>query len=126
VCLCRYETIIKIEAHHEHKKTHDFCFNKKGSFDKESLGALRAKIPTRLKQVKTDIIKQKTIIGQASSSPIRLASPQQLLMGTKKLWSKFESFKIYVAFFAPYLDHWCFQISRTFHRYCISDLSLQA
>ena len=96
-------------------RKHMIFFNKKGSFDKESLGVLWAKIPIGLKQFKTDMIKQKTIIGQASSSPIRLASPQQLLMGTKKLWSKFESFKIYVAFFAPYLAHRCFQISRTFH-----------
>jgi len=42
------------------------------------------KLPTRLKQVKTDMIKQKTIIRHASTfhfgkSPFRLASPQQLL-----------------------------------------------
>jgi hypothetical protein len=65
------------------KKTHDL-FNKNDSFDKESLVVLYAKILTRLKQVKTDMIKQKAIIGQASSShfgksPIGLASPQQLL-----------------------------------------------
>jgi len=102
VCLCRYETIKKIEAHHEHKKTHDF-FNKKGSFDKENLVALWAKIPTRLKQVKRDMFKQKTIIRLASSShfgksPIRLASPQQLLMGTKNCGRNSSSSKFMLPF----------------------------
>jgi hypothetical protein len=63
---------------------HMILFNKKGSFDRESLVVLWAKLPVRLKQVKTDMIKQKTIIGHASSSyfgdsRLRLASPQQLL-----------------------------------------------
>ena len=43
------------------KKTHDF-FNKKGSFDTKNLVVLWAKILTKLKQVKIDMIKQKTII----------------------------------------------------------------
>jgi hypothetical protein len=50
------------------------------SIDKESFMALWAKLPTRLKQVETNMIKQKAIIGQASSfhfgkSSLRLASP---------------------------------------------------
>jgi len=63
---------------------HMILFNKKGSFDRESLVVLWAKLPSSLEQVKIDMIKQKTIIGQALSfhfgkSPLRLASPQQLL-----------------------------------------------
>jgi hypothetical protein len=38
---------------------HMILFIKKGSFDRESLVALWAKLPTRLKQVKTNMIKQK-------------------------------------------------------------------
>jgi hypothetical protein len=37
-----------MKEYHEHRKTHDFI-NKKSSFDKESLVALWAKWPTRLK-----------------------------------------------------------------------------
>jgi len=76
-----HEMTTKIKVRYENTGKHMVLFNKKGSFDRESLVALLAKLPTRLKQVKTDMIIQKTIIGQASSfhfgkSPIRLASPQ--------------------------------------------------
>jgi hypothetical protein len=86
LCLVCYlhEMATKMKARYESTRKHMVLFNKKGSFDRENLVALWAKLPTRLKQVKTDMIKQKTIIGQASSfhfgkSPLRLASPQQLL-----------------------------------------------
>jgi len=54
--------VICMKAYPEHKKTHDFI-NKKGSFDRERIVALWDKLPTRLKQVETDMIKQKEIIG---------------------------------------------------------------
>jgi len=38
----------KLKAYHEHKETHDLI-KRKGSFDKESLVALSAKLLTRLK-----------------------------------------------------------------------------
>jgi len=69
----RAQCVICMKAHHEHRKTYDFI-NMKGSFDRESLVELWAKLPTRLKQVETwqnqnnfaDMIKQRQLLGADS------------------------------------------------------------
>jgi hypothetical protein len=84
-------------------KTHDLI-NRKGSFDRESLVALWAKLPTRLKQVETDMIKRRTIIGQAPSShSVSKLCPLS--------WT---SSRIHIAFLAPYSFHQRFEVSRVF------------
>jgi hypothetical protein len=53
VCLCRCVICMKqqqMKAYHEHKKAYDLI-NKKCSFNRKSLVALWAKLPTWLRQV---------------------------------------------------------------------------
>jgi len=109
------------------KKTYDLI-KIKGSFDKESCMALWAMLLTRLKQVKKDMIKQKTIIGVGfififwytyppTSLFMKALVGISLMVWTENCGRTLCSMdtllnsslsRIYVAFFTPYFYHWSF------------------
>jgi len=83
------QCVICMKTYYGRRKTHNLI-NKKDSFDRESLMTLRVKLPIRLKHVEIDVIKQKTIIGQALSSH-----------------SMAELRPLHTVFFAPYSCRQC-------------------